>query len=85
MTMKFRIACLGTLLLVSAASFDALAGNPDRRGQAGATELQIMPWARQAGWYGVNSANVKGLEAERLNVAGLALGGKTELYFSRTN
>ena len=85
MTMKFRIACLGTLMLVSAASFDALAGNPDRRGQAGATELQIMPWARQAGWYGVNSANVKGLEAERLNVAGLALGGKTELYFSRTN
>jgi hypothetical protein len=72
-------------MLVSAASFDALAGNPDRRGQAGATELQIMPWARQAGWYGVNSANVKGLEAERLNVAGLALGGKTELYFSRTN
>ncbi|NDC72211.1 MAG: hypothetical protein EBZ62_01975 [Sphingobacteriia bacterium] len=44
-----------------------------------------MPWARQAGWYGVNSANVRGLEAERLNVAGLALGGKTELYFSRTN
>jgi hypothetical protein len=61
------------------------AGNPDRRGQAGATELQIMPWAKQAGWYGVNSANVRGLEAERLNVAGLALGGKTELYFSRTN
>jgi len=63
----------------------AFAGNPDRRGQAGATELQILPWARQAGWYGVNSANVRGLEAERLNVAGLALSGNTELYFSRTN
>ena len=67
------------------APYRGIAGNPDRRGQAGATELQIMPWARQAGWYGVNSANVRGLEAERLNVAGLALGGKTELYFSRTN
>ncbi|MFM7380962.1 MAG: hypothetical protein ACKO2X_07645, partial [Bacteroidota bacterium] len=41
------------------APYRGIAGNPDRRGQAGATELQIMPWARQAGWYGVNSANVR--------------------------
>lgn len=62
----------------------AYAGNPDRRGQAGGTELLIVPWARSAGWIGVNTANVRGLEAERMNVAGLAFTKKTELNFSRT-
>ncbi len=33
----------------------ALAGNPDRAGQAGATELLINPWARSTGWNGANS------------------------------
>lgn len=62
----------------------AYAGNPDRRGQAGGTELLMVPWARSAGWLGVNTSMVRGLEAERMNVAGLAFTKGTELNFSRT-
>jgi len=77
---KFCI-CIG---LGSVLSLPALAGNPDRRGQAGATELLIMPWARNSGWVGVNSSCIRGIEAERMNVAGLAFTQKTELNFART-
>lgn len=35
----------------------ALAGNKDRSGQAGASELLINTWARSSGWGGVNIAN----------------------------
>lgn len=61
------------------------AGNPDRAGQAGATELLINPWSRSSGWAGANMSNVKGLEAMFSNVAGTAFTKKTELLFSRTN
>lgn len=74
---------LASLVLVCAA-MAAHAGNPDRRGQAGATELLIQPWAQSGGWAGINSANVRGIEAERMNVAGLAFLKKTELNFTRT-
>ncbi|TND03928.1 MAG: hypothetical protein FD123_3887 [Bacteroidetes bacterium] len=60
------------------------AGNEDRAGQAGATELLINPWARSAGWGGANSASVRGLEAQFLNVAGTAFTRKTELLFCHT-
>ncbi|MCX6296223.1 MAG: hypothetical protein NTX97_09175, partial [Bacteroidetes bacterium] len=62
-----------------------LAGNPDRSGQAGATELLINPWARSSGWAGANIAGARGLEASFLNVAGTAFTKKTELLFTRTN
>ena len=61
------------------------AGNPDRIGQAGATELLINPWARSAGWGGANSGSAQGLEAQFLNVAGTAFTKKTEVLFSHTN
>lgn len=61
------------------------AGNPDRAGQAGATELLINPWARSSGWGGANSACVQGLEAQFLNVAGIAFTKKTEAVFAHTN
>jgi len=61
-----------------------LAGNPDRAGQAGATELLINPWARSSGWAGSNTAGVKGLEAMFSNVAGTAFTNKTEMLFTRT-
>ena len=60
------------------------AGNKDRSGQAGATELLINPWARSSGWGNVSTANVKGLEAMFINVAGLAFTNRTELVFSHT-
>src|SRR5262245_38312831 len=61
---------------------DVKAGNPDRAGQAGATELLVNPWARSSGWGGANSGSVRGLEALFLNVAGTAAVKKTEAGFS---
>jgi hypothetical protein len=61
------------------------AGNPDRAGQAGASELLINPWARSSGWGGANSGSARGLEAQFLNVAGIAFTKKTEAIFSHTN
>ena len=60
------------------------AGNPDRAGSAGASELLINPWARSSGWAGANMASVHGLEAIFLNVAGIAFTKNTELLFSKT-
>ncbi len=62
----------------------AMAGNPDRIGQAGATQLNINGWARNAGfgWAGVSS--VTGVEAMYMNVAGLARINQSEFAFTRT-
>jgi hypothetical protein len=60
------------------------AGNKDRTGQAGASELLINPWARSSGWGGANIAHVRGLESLYGNVAGTAHTKTTELIFSHT-
>jgi hypothetical protein len=60
------------------------AGNKDRAGEAGAGQLLINPWARSNGLGGSNAASVRGLEAQFLNVAGIAHTRKTELIFSNT-
>lgn len=65
-------------------SVQAFAGNKDRSGQAGATELLINPWAASSGLFGLNTANVRGLEAMKGNIAGLALADKTEVGFAYT-
>lgn len=62
----------------------AWAGNDERRGTAGATQLLINPWARSAGWGSVNIANTRGLESFFTNIAGLAFVGKTEVAYSNT-
>src|ERR1043165_1529464 len=67
------------------ASAEMFARNPDRAGQAGATELLINPWARSSGWAGSNIAGARGLESSFLNIAGTAFTKKTELMFARTN
>jgi hypothetical protein len=61
-----------------------MAGNKDRSGQAGASELLINPWARSSGWGGVNISNCYGLESMYTNIAGLAFTQKSELIFSHT-
>ena len=61
-----------------------MAGNPDRAGAAGATQLLINPWARSAGWGLANSASVRGVEAMYGNIAGLAMVNKTEVLFTST-
>jgi len=73
---------LASLMLVLAVPVSA--GNSDRAGQAGATELLINPWARSSGFAGANTASVRGLEAQFLNIAGMAYTEKTEVLFSNT-
>ncbi|MBK9176561.1 MAG: PorV/PorQ family protein [Flavobacteriales bacterium] len=62
----------------------AHAGNPDRAGSAGATQLLLNPWARSAGWGLANTASVRGVEAMYGNIAGLSQANKTEVLFSNT-
>ena len=63
----------------------SFAGNEDRAGSAGATELLINPWAKSSSWGSAGISSVNGLEAIFLNVAGLAYANPTEIQFSRTN
>ncbi len=65
-------------------SASLFAGNPDRAGQAGATELLINPWARSSGWGNANTGSVRGLEAIYGNVAGTAFTKKTDVIFAHT-
>ena len=44
------IVIVSLTILVLGYSNTAFAGNKDRTGQAGATELLINPWASTAGW-----------------------------------
>ena len=80
-TLKASIAIVITVFTF----FSSFAGNPQRAGQAGASELLINPWARTSGWAGSNVAGVRGLEGIYSNVAGLAFTEKTELIFSQTS
>ncbi len=80
---KIIYSCLAVTLLTG--SSQVIAGNEDRAGQAGATELLINPWARSSGWGGINIANVRGLESQFNNVAGLAFTKKTEIGFTYTD
>ncbi|MFL2576666.1 MAG: PorV/PorQ family protein [Flavobacteriales bacterium] len=66
-------------------SISSYAGNEQRAGQAGASELLINPWARTSGWAGANIAGVRGVEGMYSNVAGLAFTEKTELIFTQTS
>jgi len=78
----FPVLLTGLLVLCSS---NAFAGNEQRSGQAGATELLINPWARSSGWGGINTASIQGLEATFLNVAGLAGTENTEFLFASTS
>ena len=48
------------------------AGNPDRQGEAGAHQLLMNPWARSAGLHSMSTSLVTGVEAFRINVAGMS-------------
>lgn len=84
--MKTLYNSLITFLLATLIALPVVltAGNKDRSGQAGASELMINPWARSSGWAGANVSNNMGLEAMFNNVAGMAFTRKTELIFSNT-
>jgi len=80
---KFITGCL--VITMMGSSVISKAGNSDRAGQAGATELLINPWAKGSGWNGLNIANVSGMESQFSNVAGLAHTKKTEIQFTYTD
>jgi hypothetical protein len=90
--MTFKEIAMKTIyrsLILSLALFLAagmvFAGNEDRSGQAGASELLINPWAAGSGWGGANTACGRGVEAGYLNVAGIAFTRSTEMVFSRAD
>ncbi len=80
--MKSKIIVVASLCLIG---FTAVAGNEDRVGAAGASQLLVNPWSRSsaAGDAGVSSIN--GLEATFTNIAGLAFADKTQIKFNYTN
>ncbi|MES2589794.1 MAG: PorV/PorQ family protein [Bacteroidota bacterium] len=71
-------AFLGTFILSSYVQ----AGNEDRVGSAGASQLLINPWARSTASADAGFANTVGLEAQYTNIAGLALADKTQIKFN---
>ncbi len=79
----FRILAVAVVALLLTTE-SAWAGNDERRGTAGATQLLVNPWARSAGWGSVNVANTRGLESFFNNIAGLAFVTKTEFSYSNT-
>ncbi len=86
-TMKNTCSQVFALLFIAAIllpGIPALAGNKDRSGSAGASELLINPWPRSTGWGGANIANVHGIEAMFGNIAGTAFTTKSEFAFAHT-
>jgi len=81
----YKISALLILIITLFPVIRLTAGNEDRSGQAGASELLINPWARSSGWGGANSAAVRGVESMYMNIAGTAFTKKTELIFVRTS
>jgi hypothetical protein len=86
--MKKYIKYLALVLLIGlfvSNGHDLLAGNKDRSGEAGASELLINPWGRSSGWGNVSTSNVRGVEAMFINIAGAAFTQRTEIVFNHTN
>lgn len=75
-------AILSTLSL--GMTMTAFAGNKDRAGQAGATEMLINPWGQSTGVFGLDVANIKGLAAMKVNIAGLSFAEDLEMGVSHT-
>lgn len=64
--------------------FQAFAGNDQRIGEAGASELLVNPWAKSSGWGDAGAACVNGIESVFSNIAGLSFSQKLEVAFSHT-
>jgi hypothetical protein len=76
-----KTAIIGAVVVCSS----VFAGNEDRVGSAGASQLLINPWARSLGSADAGVATTNGLEATFMNIAGLATTTKTQLKFNYTN
>jgi hypothetical protein len=71
-------------LALAVVSAPLYAGNPQRVGEAGASELLINPWSMNSGMNNANVAGARGVEAIFMNVAGTAFTEGTEVAFSNT-
>ncbi len=80
-----KLIKISTVIILACLTQIGFTGNPDRSGQAGASELLINPFARSSGWAGANVANARGLESQYLNIAGIAFTERTEIVVVRTN
>ncbi|MCZ2140014.1 MAG: PorV/PorQ family protein [Bacteroidia bacterium] len=76
-----KIKYIAFLTLIATSTF---AGNRDRSGQSGAGELLFNPWARSSGLFGLNGSYVSGIEAMKLNIAGLAKTERTDVGIAHT-
>ncbi len=82
-TVKYLFA-ITLLVALTIPVNSAFAGNEDRAGEAGASELLIMPYARSSGWGMSNTSCIRGLESMYLNVAGTAFTQNTEVMFAHS-
>lgn len=78
-----KSALLGSALVLSTSPL--LAGNEDRVGSAGASQLLVNPWARSLGAGSTGVSYTNGLEAQFMNIAGLAFTKRMELKVNATN
>ena len=76
---------LPLFLVALCCSLTVQAGNPDRQGESGAAQLLMNPWAPSAGLHGLNTSSVTGVEAMRINPAGIARVGATQVMLGYAN
>lgn len=75
----YRIFVIGILILTHVYS-----GNPERTGQAGATQLMINPYALSSGLNSLNVSRVYGIEGFSINPAGIAAKPGASFLFTHT-
>ncbi|HRO72089.1 MAG TPA: DUF3308 domain-containing protein, partial [Saprospiraceae bacterium] len=81
--MKYTFYSVLTILIFAGSTL--IAGNPDRQGQAGAGELLMNPWGRSAGLHSMSTSSVMGVEAMRINIAGLSRIQNLEIGITNNN
>lgn len=79
---KYKLSFVISILMILPVII--FAGNEDRVGEAGASELLINPFPRSAGWGLANMSQVTGFEAIFLNPAGAAFTNKIDVGFANT-
>ena len=85
MKKSFRYIVLSFVVLMGLSAPQAFAGNKDRSGQAGASELLINPWAASSGWGNAGMSFVNGVDAIFGNVAGITSCHSLDINFSHTS
>ena len=85
MKKSFRYIVLSFVILMGLSAPQAFAGNKDRSGQAGASELLINPWAASSGWGNAGMSFVHGVEAIYGNVAGITSCNTLDVNFTHTS